>query len=75
MMEKLLPINATDNLEDLVVYYHNIRHKFEYKEICSIIPSHHKKTKTVKNKFNFEEQRIKQEEKCIRGRSKRNNRY
>ena len=46
-IETLLPSNATDNIEDLVVYYHNVRPKFKYKEICSIISSHHKRDITM----------------------------
>ena len=47
MAETLLPISSPLNIRELVCYYHTIQPKCKYKEICSIITTHHSKHVTM----------------------------
>ena len=45
--ETLLPSHFNISTESLVIYYHGLLPKFKYKEICSIITSHHSRSLTM----------------------------
>ena len=41
MVDRFLPANINISLNDLVRHYHSIKPKLKYKEICSVISTHH----------------------------------
>ena len=46
MVDRFLPSDINISLRDLVRHYYSIKGKLKYKEICSVISTHHNRTLT-----------------------------